>query len=55
MWKVRKKIVPFVIVGSGVIKKRLDQNHQLLPGPLLATELQKFTLMGTAHIIQVLG
>jgi len=56
MWKVRTKIVPFVIVGSGTIKKELDQNLQLLAGHLLATELQKITLMRTSHIIrQVLG
>jgi len=56
MWKVRAKIVPFVTVGSGTIRKGLYQNLQLLPGHLLATELQKFTLMGTAHSIrQVLG
>jgi hypothetical protein len=51
MWKVRTKIVPFVIVGSGTIKKGLDQNLQLLAGHLLATELQKITLMRTAHCI----
>jgi len=56
MWEVRTKIVPVVIVGSGTIKKELDKNLQLLPAHLLATELQKVTLMGTAHIIlQVLG
>jgi hypothetical protein len=56
MWEMRTKIVPFVIVGSGTIKKELDKNLQLFPAHLLATELQKVTLMGTAHIIlQVLG
>jgi hypothetical protein len=34
-----------VIIGAlGTIKKRSDQNLQLLPGHLSATELQKITL-----------
>ena len=32
MWKVRTKIVPVIIGAFGTIKKRLDQNLQLLPG-----------------------
>jgi hypothetical protein len=37
-------------------KKGLDQNLHLLPGQLSALELQKVTLMSTAHIIlEVLG
>ena len=56
MWKVRTKIVPVVIVGSGTIKRGFDQNLQLLSGHLLVvTELQKVTLMGTVHLIKVLG
>jgi len=50
MWKVRTKIVPVVSGALGTIKRGLDQNLQLLPGHPLATELQKVTLMGTAHI-----
>ena len=46
-----------VITGTlGRIKKGLDQNIQLLPGHPAAIELQKFALMGIAHIIpKVLG
>ena len=55
MWKETTKIVPVTIGASGTIKKGLDQSPQLLPGPS-ATELQKVTLMSTAHIIcKVLG
>jgi hypothetical protein len=39
MWKVRTKIVPFIIGALGTIKKGLDQNHQLLPGHPSAIEL----------------
>jgi hypothetical protein len=44
MWKVRTNIVPVVIGPLGTIKKGSDQNLQLLPGNLLAIELQKITL-----------
>jgi len=56
MWKVRTKIVPIVIGALGTIKKKSDQILQLLPGHPSAIELQKVTLMSTAHIIcKVLG
>jgi len=56
MWKARIKIVPVINGALGTIKKGLDQNLQLLPGDPSATELQKITLMSTAHIIlKVLG
>jgi hypothetical protein len=56
MWKVRTKIVPVIIGALGKIKKELDQNLQLPPGHLSATELQKIALMSIAHIIRkVLG
>jgi hypothetical protein len=56
MWKVRTKTVPVVIGALGTIEKELDQNLQLLPGHLSPIELQKATLMSTAHIIRkVLG
>ena len=51
MWKVRTKIVPFIIGALETIKKGLDQTLQLLPGHPLAIKLQKITLMSTAHII----
>jgi len=56
MWKVRAKIVPVVIGALGTIKKGMDQKLQLLPDHPSAIELQKITLMNTAHnICKVLG
>jgi len=56
MWKARTKTVPVTIEALGTIEKGLDQNLGLLPGHQLATELQKVTLMSTAHSIhKVLG
>jgi len=51
MWKVRTKIVRVIIEALGTIKKGLDQNLQSLPGHPPAKEIQKITLMTTAHII----
>jgi hypothetical protein len=48
--------VPVTTGALGTIKKGLDHNLQLLPGHRSATELQKVTLMSTAHNIhKVLG
>jgi hypothetical protein len=49
-------IVPVIVAALGTVKNGLDQNLQLLPGNLLAIELQTITLMSTAHIVRkVLG
>ena len=48
------KFVPLMIGVLGTMKKGFDQNLQLLPGHLPATELQKVTLMRPAHIIHKL-
>jgi hypothetical protein len=56
MWEVRTKIMPAIIGALGTIKKGLDQSLQLLLGHRSATELQKVTLMSTAHsICKVMG
>jgi hypothetical protein len=52
MCKVRTKIVPVIIGALGTIKQELDQNLQLLPAHLSATELQKITLMSIAQSIR---
>jgi len=51
VWRAREKIVPIIVGALGTIKKGLDQNLQLPPGQLSAIELQKITLMSTAHVI----
>jgi len=50
IWKVRTKIVPVIIEALGTMKG-LDQNLPVLPGHRSAIELQKVTLMSTAHSI----
>jgi hypothetical protein len=46
--KVRTKIVPVIFGALGTIKKRSDQNLQLLPWHPSATQLQKITQISTA-------
>jgi hypothetical protein len=55
MWRVRTTILPVIIRALGTIEKGLGQIFQLLPGHHSATELQKFTLMSTAHSIGKCG
>ena len=53
---MRKKVVPVINGALGTIKKGIEQILQLLPGHPLAIELQKISLMRTAHsICKVLG
>jgi len=48
--------VPVITGALGTIKKEIVQNLHMLPGHPSAIELQKGTLMSTAHIIhKVLG
>jgi hypothetical protein len=49
--KRENKNYDIIIVALETIKERLDETLQLLSGQLSATELQKITLMSTAHII----
>jgi len=56
MWENEDISMPFITGALETIKKGLYFNLQWLPGHLSAIELQKITLMSTAHIIcKVLG
>ena len=44
--------MPIIPGALGAIKKGLDQNLQSLAGHPSAVELQKVTLMSTAHTIR---
>ena len=50
------KIVPLIVGALGRVQTGLDYNLQLIPGHTSAIELQKITLIRTAHsILKVLG
>ena len=52
MWSLKTSIVPVVIGALGTIKKGTEQHIEKLPGNPSLRELQKITLMGTAHILR---
>ena len=52
MWSLETTIVPVVIGALGMIKKGTEKHIEKLPGKPSLHELQKITLMGTAHILR---
>uniref|UniRef100_A0A0L8FLB2 Uncharacterized protein n=1 Tax=Octopus bimaculoides TaxID=37653 RepID=A0A0L8FLB2_OCTBM len=52
MWKLSTTIIPVVIGGLGMIKKGAEKYIKQLPGNSNLCELQKITLMGTAHLLR---
>jgi hypothetical protein len=50
-WKLRTKSLPVITGALGTFQEGLDQSLQVLPGHLLAIELQKVTVISTAHSI----
>ena len=52
MWKVNTTIVPIVVGALGLISNDFDQYTKEVPGTISKSEVQKITLMGTAHILR---
>ena len=52
MWKMKTTTIPVVIGAPGVIKKGMRSNIEKIPGKISLEELQKITLLGTAHILR---
>ena len=53
MWGMRTETIPAVIIGAlGAIKKGLETYLRRIPGQISISELQKITLLGTAHILR---
>ena len=44
--------IPVVLGALGVIKKDLEKYTSKIPGNIPIAELQKITLLGTAHILR---
>ena len=51
MWQIKTEIIPVVIGALGVIKKGLEKLISEIPGYINLQEIQKTTLLGTAHIL----
>ena len=52
MWKIETEMIPVVIDTLGVIKKGPEKYIERIPGTSNINELQKSTLLGTAHILR---
>ena len=51
-WKMKTKVIPVVIGALGVISQDFLSYLDEIPGELCSKELQKITIMGTAHILR---
>ena len=52
MWGMRTETIPVIIGVLGAIKKGLETYLGRIPGQISISELQKITLLGTAHILR---
>ena len=49
---MKTETMPVVIGALGLIKKGLQKHTEKIPGAININELQKITLLGTAHILR---
>ena len=52
MWGMRMETIPVIIGALGAIKKGLETYLARIPGQISISELQKITLLCTAHILR---
>ena len=52
MWNVKTKVIPIIIVESGIISKSFRKYVSNIPGKHEVKELQKTAILGTAHILR---
>jgi len=52
MWTVKTKVIPVIIGATGTISKSFRKYASNLPGNHEVKELQKTTILGTAHILR---
>lgn len=52
MWGMKTTTIPVVIGALGIIKKGTEEYIKKIPGNIKLQELQKTTLLGTAHILR---
>jgi len=51
MWNVKTKLIPVITGAAGTISKSLTQCLSNMPGKHEIKELQKITVLFTAHIL----
>jgi hypothetical protein len=52
MWNVKIKVIPIIIGATGTISKSFRKHLSNIPGNHEVKELQKTTILGTAHILR---
>ena len=52
MWGLKTTTVPLVIGALGTIKKDIENYTNKIPGKINIHELQKITLLSTAHLLR---
>ena len=52
MWDVKTKMIPVIIGATGTISKSFRKYVSNIPRKLEVKELQKTTILGTAHILR---
>ena len=54
MWNVKTKVIPVIIGATGTISKTFRKYVSNIPGKHEVKELQKTSILGTAHILRKL-
>jgi len=52
MWNVKTKVIPVIIGATRTISKSFRKYVSNIPGKHEIKELEKTTILGTAHILQ---
>jgi len=52
MWNAKTKVIPVIIGATGTISKSFRKYVNNIPGNHEVKELQKTTMLGTAHILR---
>jgi hypothetical protein len=52
MWNVKTKVIPVIIGATGTNSKTFRKYVRNIPGNHEVKELQKTTILGTAHILR---
>ena len=52
MWKVKTRVIPVIIGGTGTISKSFKKYISNISGNHEVKELQKTAILGTAHILR---
>jgi len=52
IWNVKTKVIPVIIGATGTISKSFRKYMSNIPGNYKVKELQKTSILGTAHILR---